>query len=252
MKKLFTLSVLLAFAFFCSAQSEVENLEADLNEKIRRPNIVKINSLALPFSNFSLAYERGLKPRLSVGLGLGYKTAGKEPTLFTVNSSVMSVNMDKIRGVSITPHARYYLRTCDRLTLEGFYAGVYLRYTRYWTSAQFDYFPEDLPSESYKAELALRELGVGIEMGYQLLIKERFSIDFLFFGPRFTAYQFNYEFTNPPGQAFLNDLSDYFNEVIDRFGYDYEVEIKSEGESSGSTSFGFANMRFGLSLGFAF
>jgi hypothetical protein len=93
---------------------------------------------------------------------------------------------------------------------------------------------------------------VGLQLGYQLIIKERFSIDFLFIGPRFSSYQINYEFDQQPSQEFLDDISEYLNEVIDRFGFDYNVNIQKKGETKASTSFSFANVRFGLSLGIAF
>ncbi len=50
----------------------------------------------------------------------------------------------------------------------------------------------------------------------------------------------------------FDDLSGYINEVIDRFGGDYDVEIKQEGEAIARILFSFVITRFGLSLGFAF
>ena len=168
------------------------------------------------------------------------------------NNSTIGVQLGKIQGFSITPDARYYIRSCDPDKLEGFYAGLYLRYTGYKTAADFDYFPENNPEEHYRSDIKMNEYGVGIQLGYQMIIKERFSIDFLFFGPRFSSYHLTYEFNQPPSEEFLNDLSEYLNEVVDRFGADYNVDIKKEGEANASTTFSFANMRFGLSIGFAF
>ena len=245
----FSLFLIVNIAFAQEVPSEEEKIK---KEDIRRPNIIKVNTLSIAFKNISVIYERGILPRLSAGLGIGYKLTGSEPTLFTVNSSEVSVNIDKIKGVTITPEMRYYLRACDPSLLDGFYAGVYLRYSRYWTEAKFDYMPLNAPIEQYKANMELSEFGLGLQLGYQMMIKERFTIDFLFFGPRISNYQFTYEFSEPPGEEFLGDLSDYINEVVDRFGYDYNVNIEKAGEKSGRTSFGFANMRFGLSLGVAF
>jgi len=221
-------------------------------ENIRYPNIVKINSLALVFNNLSLLYERGIIPRVSAGIGVGYKYAGAAPKLLTVENSTIGVQYDKIKGFTITPEARYYIKSCDPGKLEGFYAGLYLRYTGYTAGADFEYIPEDNLPEYYNSDIALREFGVGIQLGYQLIIKERFSIDFLFLGPRFSSYHFNCEFDQEPSQEFLDDLSDYLNEVVDRFGLDYNIDIQKEGEAKANTTFSFTNVRFGLSLGFAF
>jgi hypothetical protein len=127
----------------------------------------------------------------------------------TADNSTINAEFDKIKGFSITPEAKYYLRSCDPAQLDGFYAGLYLRYTGYATTVNFEYTPENLTPEYYNSDIASKEFGVGLQLGYQLIIKERFSIDFLFIGPRFSSYQINYEFDPPPSQEFLDDLSEY-------------------------------------------
>ena len=221
-------------------------------EEVEYPNIIKINSLALVFNNASLLYERAIIPRLSVGMGVGYKYAGAEPKLLAASNSDIAVDIDKITGISITPEARYYIKACDPGKLEGFYAGVYLRYTGYRSGASFEYFQENQPTESYHSDLSLNEYGVGIQLGYQLVIKERFTIDFMFLGPRFSSYHLGYNFDKQPSQEFLDELSEYLNEVVDRFGLDYKIDIKNEGDAKATTAFSFANTRFGISFGFAF
>lgn len=221
-------------------------------KKIKFPNIVKINTLAIPFNNLSLSYERGIIPRLSAGIGFGYKYAGTEPKIFSVNNSKINADLEKIQGFSITPDLRYYIRTCDPSYLDGFYAGLYFRYTGYTSAANFIYEPDDSGTEYYTSDIRLNEYGLGLQLGYQLILWERFSIDLLFFGPRFSNYHFDYEFNQPPSEEFLDDLSEHMDEVIDRFGFDYNVEVKQEGEFKASSTFSFANTRFGISLGFAF
>ena len=252
-KNLFFFSVLtvLSCGPVMSQDSDIVK-EKPQRVEITHPNIIKINTLALAFKNISLVYERGILPRLSAGIGIGYKYAGSEPKLFSVNASVIRASLDKIQGISISPELRYYLRACDPGLLDGFYGGLYFKYVSYKTAAHFEFSPGNYPVESYTADLALREYGVGIELGYQMLIKERFSIDFLFFGPRFSRYKLIYQFTEQPSRIFLDELSEYLNEVLDRFGRDYEANVKKEGEKKASTSFSFASMRFGLSLGSAF
>jgi len=221
-------------------------------DEIKYPNIIKINSLALAYSNASIIYERGIMPRLSAGIGFGYKYKGIAPKMFSVDNSTIQADIDAIKGYSITPEVRYYIKTCDPSILEGFYGGLYLRYTHYSSAVDFAYFPANKTPQNYQSDLFLNEYGVGIQLGYQLMVKERFSIDFLFFGPRFSSYHLGYEFNQTPSQEFLDDLSGRLNEVIDRFGLDYDVNIKKQGSSKANTSFSFANMRFGLSLGYAF
>ena len=247
---LFLLSLIIIVPAFPQASGISNNKPT--RKDITYPNIVKINSLALAFNNISLVYESGILPRLSAGIGVGYKYAGDEPKLFTVNNSRVGADIGQINGFSITPEVRYYIKTCDPSLLEGFYAGLYLRYTRYSSDVKFGYEPENKPVEFYTSDVALNEYGVGIQLGYQLMIKERFSIDFLLFGPRYSSYHLGYEFDQTPSQEFLDDLSEHLNEIVDRFGFDYDVNIKKEGDAKASSSFSFANTRFGISFGFAF
>ena len=252
-KKLIILSIL-SFIIFEHAFSQVSKFSKSNTNgtAIKYPNIVKINSLALAFSNVSLIYERGIMPRLSASLGFGYKYKGIMPNILSVDNSEIKADVDAIKGFSITPDVRYYIKTCDATVLEGFYGGLYLRYTHYKSAVNFTYLPANGTNMQYQSDLFLNEYGIGIQLGYQLMFKERFSLDFLFFGPRFSSYHLGYEFSQTPSQEFLDDLSEQLNKVVDRFGLDYDIEIKKQGNSKASTSFSFANTRFGISLGYAF
>ena len=245
---------ILSFLMIEPAISQDVDLEKYLKRRkgVTYPNIIKINTLAIAFNNISLLYERSIVPRLSAGIGAGYKYGGPIPKVLTVDNSTINLNTDEIRGYSITPEMRYYLRTCDPNKQEGFYAGLYFKYTYYETAVNFDYYRLDNPVEFIHADMAMREYGVGIQLGYQLMLWERFSIDFLFVAPRVSNYTLAYRFDQMPSQEFFDDLSEYINEVVDRFGGDYKVEIKQEGEGKARTSFPFVGARMGLSLGFAF
>jgi len=232
--------------------------DPDLEKYLRRragvkyPNVIKINTVAIAFNNGSLIYERALAPRVSVNIGAGYKYAGELPKMLASEDNKVQLHLNKITGFSVTPELRYYLKACDSRLLDGFYMGLYFRHTNYSTSAEFDYFPENDVMQQFSANATLTEYGGGITLGYQILIWERLAIDFLFFGPRYSVNHIGYQFDSNVSEEFLNDLSGYVNEVIDRFGFEYTVDLKQVGENQASTSFGFTNMRFGISVGFAF
>jgi hypothetical protein len=257
MKRFLALLIaLICLSVFAQSQSETEDFQLEKyikrSEGYKYPNVIKINTLALPFNNISMSYERALIPRLSFVAAAGYKYAGREPEVFVVNESTINAGLDKITGFSIAPEVRYYLKTCEDRYLEGFYIGLYLRYTNFTSGASFDYFPEGLPTEFYTSQVQLSEVGAGLQLGYQLVLWQRFNIDFMFFGPRYSSYNMIYKFDQEVSEQFLGDLSDYINDVIDRFGLDYEVELKQSGEARASNAFKFVSMRFGIGFGFAF
>lgn len=257
MIKQLLLSFLLLVILSVSYTQDYKN-DPDLEKYLKRregvkyPNIIKINTLAIAFNNASLIYERALAPRVSANIGVGYKYAGGLPRFFESEDKALQFSINKITGFSITPELRYYLKTCDSRFLEGFYGGIYFRYTQYTSNAEFDYIPLDYDPQYYKADALLSEVGGGITLGYQILLWDRLSLDFLFFGPRYSFYNIGYEFDKGVSQEFLDDLSAKINTVIDRLGIDYTVDLKQENESRASTSFDFSNIRFGISIGFAF
>jgi hypothetical protein len=253
LRKHFVLAILLTVVL--NPIVSQDHLSETGNQKrisIKYPNVIKINSLAIPFNNIALVYERGIVSRVSAGIGVSYKVTGDAPSIFRKESSVIDSQFEQVKGFSITPEVRYYLRTCEPSLLDGFYGGVYFRYSLFNSGVNFTYTSPDNPVEKYRADLTRDEFGVGIQLGYQIMLWERFCIDFLFFGPRYSKHTLEYKFDPQPSEAFLSDLSDYLNEIVDQFGIDYDVDLETEGEYTAHTSFSFANMRFGLSLGFAF
>lgn len=247
------LRLLLPLLLLISISTKVFSQENAENKiKVQRPNNIKINTLALPAKNISLLYERAIMPKLSAQIGFGYKYTGVAPKIIIGDNATIGVDMEKITGSSATFDLHYYIKPCDPTLLEGFYVGAYFKYARYKTNIDFSYTSTADVISNYESDASMREFGVGIKLGYQILIKKRFSVDFLFFGPRFSRYKFQYELNDTPPDAFFDDLSEYVNDVIDRFGGNYKVNIERKGDGKANAKFSFVNMRFGLALGYTF
>jgi hypothetical protein len=89
-------------------------------------------------------------------------------------------------------------------------------------------------------------------VGYQLLIKKRFIIDFIIIGPRKSWVTMNYEFDDSVSEEFLSELESKLQDIVDRFGFDREVKLETSGNRQADYSFSFNTMRFGISLGYSF
>lgn len=253
MKNIFLLYFTVSF-FLPSLFAQDADIERYLRKRegIKYPNVIKINTVALPMDNISLVYEGGILKRFSGSLGLSYKYSGGMPRILSTSDNVLSFQIGEIQGFGITPELRYYIKTCNPRLLEGLYLGLYFRYTQYGTNTQFSYDSGEGVIELNNANLAYNEYGTGITLGYQLMLWERFSIDLLMFGPRISNVDIRYEFENDASQEFLDELSNAINETINRFGLDYTVNLEQQGEGKARTTFSFLNVRFGVSLGFAF
>jgi hypothetical protein len=218
-------------------------------------NVGKIGVTAAVFNNISLNYERSFKPKWTVNLNAGFMFNGGTPSFFEIDSTSISLSTDGIRGYSITPDLRYYLKSCENQSPNGFYAAFYLKYTNYKTGASFNYYPnypETDELDYFGADASLSEFGVGLMLGYQLLIKERFVVDFIIIGPRKSWVNMNYSFDDNVSEAFLTTLENKLQDVVNRFGIDHEVNIEKSGFKDIKYSFNFTGVRFGIALGYAF
>ncbi len=222
------------------------------SEGLIHPNAIKVNSLAIAFNNISVSYERALSSRFSTGVNFGYKYSGSDQGFLNIDNAKFDIYTKPITGFTITPEVRWYARKCDDRLLEGFYISMYLRFTRYNTGLNFDYYPEENDPRFLQADVGIGEYGIGLQLGYQLVLWKRLNIDFMFFGPRYSSYHLLYEFDQNVSAQFLEDLTDFVNDAIDRFGLEYKVEVKQSGEKRASHTFSFANIRFGIGLGFSF
>jgi len=218
-------------------------------------NVGKVGLTATIFNNVSLSYERSFRPKWTVGLNAGYLVKTGIPNVFGLDSTSISVSTDGIKGFSLTPDLRYYIKSCENQSPNGFYAAFYLKYAHYYSGMQFNYFP-DFPDtelvEYIRADIGYSEFGLGLMIGYQLLIKERFIIDFIIIGPRKSRVTMNYEFDDSISEEFLTDLESNLQDIIDRFGFDHEVKLETSGNRQANYSFNLNTIRFGISLGFAF
>jgi hypothetical protein len=252
--------VFIILVVFLSASGKAQNAEDNSKpEKLKLfqtnyqyNSIPKINVMAMAFNNVSLFYERAIYPNVTASLGIGIKSSGKSHKLFEANDYNLRVDFGSITGYSITPEFRYYLKTCEENLPAGFYAGIYFRYNVYKSNADFVHqIPDSIPSY-FSSDASLRELGVGIQLGYQLVIKKRFTVDFLFFGPRYSFLKLTNEFNGQITESTKKDVEDYVNSVIERFGGKGDFEMKPSTTQKFSGNTGFPSFRFGISLGYAF
>lgn len=212
-------------------------------------NIVKINSAALLLSNGSVLYERKLKGNWSVLAGAGYRWGGTVHKAFGLSDIIVSTDAKGIRGFSITPELRYYFNFCEcGGSPSGLYAGLYGRYTKFYGSLTFDVWNGE---EYYEALVSsnLRELGGGLQLGYQFIFKERWTVDFMFAGPRLSSYKIKADLVSDDLEALVDAIESTINEKRETIGMDpISIDVSPELE----TSFGFRNFRYAIGIGVMF
>jgi len=227
------------------------NVQAQENQRDRN-NIIKVNSLGLLFENFSVMYERGLNNDFSASLGFAYRSASSLPSFLDQEDTDFDVSSNGVDGFTLTPEFRWYVRNYrDSRPWEGFYIGLYGRYTNYSTELMIHYLQSDDSFVDVTVDADLYEIGFGLQLGYQMVIKERFTIDFLIFGPRTSKYKLKFAFDENATEDFYDDLETRINDVLDRFLLNGNVDFKDFSQNV-KNNFNFANLRYGIAFGFAF
>ena len=212
-------------------------------------NIVKVNTAALLFSNVSLLYERKLNEHWTVLAGTGYRWGGSVPKVLGLGDVIVSSETNGITGFSITPELRYYFNFCEcGGSPSGFYTGLYTRFTKYYGDLTFNVWNG---SEYYDALVTsnLRELGGGLQLGYQFIFKQRFTVDFMFAGPRLSTYKLKADLDSDDLEALVSAIEEGINERRAAIGMDpISIDPSAELEAN----FGFKNFRYAIGVGFLF
>ena len=242
MKRRGTLILMLAWLFPLM-------LNAQLNTEISYKNSVKLNTVGLILHNASIIYERNLNSHWAVLAGAGYRWGGDLPKLFGLGDLVVSSKSGGLRGYNITPELRYYFNFCEcGGSPSGLYAGLYTRLSGYEGDLRFHYWNG---TEYIDAGVAtnFREMGGGIQIGYQFIFKERFMVDFMFAGPRLTRDKIGFTIDSDYMEDLIPIIEEEINKRLEWLGKD-PITIYPSTEIE--AKFGFKNFRYGIAIGILF
>ena len=130
-----------------------------------------------------LRYERKLGRNISAALSLGLKGEEGIIHLSGIDNENLKTSDITYSGYKIVPEVRYYLDRTQRYELDGFYFGLYTKFTQY-RSDLFGTYINDEGSE-YKIDIdaRLNLVTMGLGVGYKLPIGERWNMDFMIAGP---------------------------------------------------------------------
>ncbi|MEA3460718.1 MAG: DUF3575 domain-containing protein, partial [Bacteroidota bacterium] len=222
---------------------------AQLKTPTAYKNSVKLNLAGMALHNVSMLYERSLNEHWSLQLGAGYRWGGDIPKVFGLGGLIMTSNSQGVRGYSITPEIRYYFNFCEcGGPGTGLYAGLYGRFTKLYGDLTFHYWSE---TEYIDVATAgnFRELGGGLQIGYQFKFKERFLVDFMFAGPRLASNKINFSIESDYVEELVPIIEDAINEKLEWLGMD---PISLDPSTDLEANFGFKYFRYGIGFGILF
>ncbi len=234
------------FLLFCILLSPGLTAQ-DTKDSVKR-NEIKLNLVASQFRNISLYYEHLLNENWSLQLGAAYKIGGQIPKFVGLGELVISSPTGGVAGYSFTPEVRYYFRNFSEPVGQGLYLGGYTRYTYFFGEVLFQYWDGN---EYLDLEAAgnLSEFGLGLQLGYKVVLKEKWVIDLMFMGPRASLNWVGMELESEFAEEVIPKIEAEINKRLEGLGME---PISLPTEAGAHTRFNMINFRFALAIGYRF
>jgi hypothetical protein len=242
---------LFAFLFFggtifCSAQKK-DSIQL-------RHNTIKLNlvSSAIFTNSVVFSYERVTKRNQSWVLTAGVM---RFPTLADFGSSIHVKDETKKTGFVLGGEYRFYLKKENKYPApHGVYIGPYTNYYLFSNDRNLTYTSSDgqtTTSALLKTDISV--LNIGAQVGYQFVIKNRWTIDLVIFGPSVAYYGMK---LNLDGDFDLTEEEILENEILaaltDRFPLIKDLLTDKDVKLQGTNSSWSAGFRYQLNVGYHF
>jgi hypothetical protein len=242
--KRFILSIcILASIYIANAQ--------DSSRQVQRRNIIKldITSRFLYRNALVVSFERTVRSNQSFSVTAGYQ---EFPTWATLGEGIAVKDDRKRYGSKFGAEYRFYLKKENKyLAPRGVYIGPYFTFLDF-KNERILQIDNNGTLEEAALESKLSIFNVGVQLGYQFVIKSRWVIDLVLVGPSVSRYNYKVEFNSDVNF----DKEDIQNEIIldllDRFPFLNEVVTDKEATRKGKLDTWAYGYRYQLQIGYHF
>ncbi len=246
LKKFSTVAILLIVLVKAQAQQDSSKIAHEKQFK----NVIKLNitSWILYSNGVQINYERLLSNHSSITI-FGGPIEFPMPTVIANSPLQFDKNKSK-SGFVIGSEYRFYLSAENK---DAAPHGVYLApFISYYHFNNQRYGHDTTTQDNLTLNTSMDFLNIGGELGYQFVIKKRFVIDCVMFGPAITSYYFGVKLTgNSSG-----DYSERVQEILEAIKQKYPLlKDLSNGQtvsSSGVSNFWSIGFRYAIHIGYRF
>jgi hypothetical protein len=155
----------------------------------RKSDVIKLEvSSNIFFTNaFILSWEHVRKPKQSWAIQAGYLQI--TPFFTRLDSIIESPSEAKSSGFKIGGEYRFYLGNENKYAApRGVYIGPYISYLQFDNERNLRIEQQGKLTES-KLDMNFGILNLGFQLGYQFILKDRWSLDFIIAGPSIANYR---------------------------------------------------------------
>lgn len=249
--KLYLVLILCSWVVHSSAQHNV-----DSTQKMRQyKNVIRYNlssALVFGFDRYIVfGYERVIRHNQSISVNVG---TAKLPKLISINTDSFSLQRDrKSNGSNVSVDYRFYLGKENKYPApRGVYIGPYYSYDHFTRDNDWMFINSATNSDAI-THSTFNINTIGFELGYQLILWKRLSLDFVMVGPGLGFYNYKVTFDSNVTADDKQQLRDALQQLlIQKFpGMNYvfsDKQIDAEGVLK-TSSIGY---RYNLHIGFLF
>jgi len=249
LKTLLLLILTLSFTFIFGANNDsIPNTKEYKN--IIRWNITPM--VMVGPKSLVLGYERTIGDWQSFSINIGYLEMA--PMENEDGSPIEIFDQNTKGGFDISGDYRFYFKKKNKYKApDGLYWGPYASYIALWQDASVNLIDNDAVVNTIFYNGKFSMLSIGVQLGYQFVIKDRFTIDLILMGPSYTYYDLNlalkYEQNINPDDPFYQNLYKIISEtnpVLANF------IRKGSIDASGRLNFSYYGFRYGIQFGYRF
>jgi hypothetical protein len=218
MRKSFIITILV---FLSISMSQFNISGQDQNDSIKNfKNTIRINvTNPMLFSDkyTVIGYERVIKENQSFSVNMGRFALPKFISL-DLDSALQSGKSYKDKGFTIATDYRFYLSKENKYPApRGVYIGPYYTYNFFERENNWKLSTVGIPVD-VNTTIRLNMNTVGFQLGYQFVIKNRFAIDLILFGPGVWFYnvktKLNTDLTAEEEELLFQKINEFLDSKI--------------------------------------
>ncbi len=217
---------------------------------LAQENAIKVGFTDALFGNYNIGYERWVNENNSITIKAGFWKPSSSPFISEDLITPEAYTLQDVNGgASISAEYRFYFGNHPKAG--GLYIAPYLRYF-----GQSVMFTDEIDGDLFDVDSKLNTIGIGGQLGYQLVINDAFLMDFYFFGAGIDRYNVKLKYTlQEPQSGFdYNTITDDVSEVFEDINY-LESRLEHHVNNDNLISklpFLFPGFRIGMSIGYTF
>jgi hypothetical protein len=244
------ISSLLLVVLISSINVNAQQDSAKLVHEKELKNSIKINltSWILYANGVQLNYERILSPKRSITV-FGGIVEFPMPTI--IANSPLNFDKNKSKsGFALGSEYRFYLAKENKDPApHGVYLAPFISYYHF-NNQRFGH--DSTNQDNLSLSTTMDFLNIGGELGYQFVIKRRFVIDCVMFGPAITSYYFSVKLNGSSSSDYSQEVQDILEAMKQKFPLLRDLTNGQKVSTGGISNFWSLGFRYAIHIGYRF